>query len=185
MKPARLASAVAVAAFLAGTAAFATATPLPAGITAVPLAVVTNDRDATVSRLQLMVDAQDTVRGIYLDTSATADSQPSAESARVYPLAKIETDKGVVLGQGQGVKAIFLRGNIASQAGQGSLVIRYLTNGIFRHYAECKIDLHRVGPDHWQLVNAYDGQPIDQMRVKTWALGISTIANVCPNTSLG
>lgn len=172
-----------LAALLIGSAVTATASTLPAGVTAVPLAVVTNDRDASVSRLELMVDAQATVRGIYLETSANSASTPTAESGQVYPLASIESEDGVVLGQGQGVKAIFLRGSIASRDGQGSLVIRYLTNGIFKHYAECKIGLERLGPHDWQLVNAYDGQPIQQIEVKTWALGISTLENVCPTAS--
>jgi hypothetical protein len=33
------------------------------------------------------------------------------------------------------------------------------------------------------LVNACDGQPIERIKVETWALGISTLANVCPNTA--
>ena len=184
MKSFRFAALVA-AALLAGASGVAGAASPPAGFTTVPLAVVTNDRDATVSRLQLMLDPADGVRGIYLDTSAAAGETALADSGRVYPLAAIETGKGVVLGQGQGVKAIFLRGKIGATDGHGTLVIRYLTNGVFRHFAECSIDLERVAPDHWQLVNAYDGRPIEQMKVQTWALGISTIANVCPGTSLG
>lgn len=181
MKFTRLASTLAFAFAASAITLGSSAATLPVGVIAVPLAVVTNDRDATVSHLQLMVDDQSGVRGIFLDTSANAGSAPTAASGRVYPLAEIETSKGVVLGQGQGVKAIFLRGTIAAQ--KGSLTIRYLTNGVFRHYAECQIDLQRVGPDHWQLVNAYDGRPIERMKVQTWALGISTIANVCPNTT--
>ncbi len=109
-------------------------------------------------------------------------SDRSQAKGQVYWLDRIESRDGVVLGQGQGVKAILLRGTIESQAGQGSLVISYLTNGIFRHYAECRIDLKRVSLQQWQLVNAYDGRPIEQIKVKTWTLGISTLANVCPGT---
>lgn len=158
----------------------AQAVGLPAGVTAVPLAKVTNDRDASVSRLQLLVDAHAGVEGIYLATSANADSDPAAARGQMYPLASIESAQGVVLGQGQGVKAIFLRGNIRAQAGQGALVIRYLKNGVFRHWGECRINMQKLGPHDWRLVNAYDGQPIDSIQVKTWALGISTLANVCP-----
>ncbi|WHZ18709.1 MAG: hypothetical protein OJF55_000858 [Rhodanobacteraceae bacterium] len=183
MKSVILAS-VLVLALSAGATAFAAVVPLPAGITAVPLAVVTNDRDTSVSHLELMLDAQAGVRGIYMETRVNAESGPESAKAEVYPLAEIETGKGVVLGQGQGVKAIFLRGSIASRDGQGSLVIRYLANGVFRRYAECRIDIQRLGPDRWQLVNAYDGRPIERMQVQTWALGISTIANVCPGTAL-
>jgi hypothetical protein len=167
---------------LAGGVASAATLPLPAGTTAVPLAVITNDRDASVSRMALMV-SDSTVSGIAMETSANAGSDPAEATSQIYPLAGIESRDGVVLGQGQGVKAIFLRGDIASQDGRGSLTIRYLTNGVFRHWAECRIDLQKLGPNHWQLVNAYDGRPIERIKVKTWALGISTLANVCPGTA--
>lgn len=177
----RLASVLAFTLLTGGVASAATL-PLPAGTTAVPLAVITNDRDTSVSRMNLMV-SDATVSGIYMETSANAASDPADAKSQVYPLAGIESQDGVVLGQGQGVKAIFLRGNIVSQDGHGSLTIRYLTNGVFRHWAECRIDLQKLGPHHWQLVNAYDGRPIERIKVKTWALGISTLANVCPNTA--
>lgn len=179
MKLLVLASVLAFA-LLSGGVVSAAALPLPAGTTAVPLAVITNDRDTSVSRMNLMVDDQSTVSGIYMETSANADSDPADAKAKVYPLAGIESGDGVVLGQGQGVKAIFLRGNIASAEGRGTLTIRYLTNGVFRHWAECRIDLRKLGPHHWQLVNAYDGHPIERIKVETWALGISTLTNVCP-----
>jgi hypothetical protein len=167
---------------LAGTVASASTLPLPTGITTVPLAIVTNDRDTSVSRLELMVNDAATVSGIYMETDASATSDPAKAKSMVYPLAGIESIDGVALGQGQGVKAIYLQGTIASAEGQGKLVIRYLANGVFRHFKECRIDLKRVGPHDWQLVNAYDGQPIEQIQVKTWALGISTLGNVCPVT---
>ncbi|HVU80411.1 MAG TPA: hypothetical protein VHD89_00225 [Rhodanobacteraceae bacterium] len=177
----RLASILAFT-LLAGGVASAATLPLPAGTTAVPLAVITNDRDTSVSRMALMV-SDSTVSGIAMETIANAGSDPTDATSQIYPLAGIESHDGVVLGQGQGVKAIFLRGDIASQDGHGSLTIRYLTNGVFRHWAECRIDLQKLGPNHWQLVNAYDGRPIEHIKVKTWALGISTLANVCPKTS--
>ncbi|HEX5960866.1 MAG TPA: hypothetical protein VFY97_06425 [Rhodanobacteraceae bacterium] len=180
MKLSRPLLSAAVFALSAGMALSTQAVTLPVGMTAVPLAIVTNDRDASVSRLELMVDAEASVSGIYLETSASADSDPAQAKGRVYPLAGIESADGVVLGQGQGVKAIYLRGTITSQAGHGSLTIRYLANGVFRHWSECRIGLQKLGPHRWQLVNAYDGQQIDHIEVKTWALGIKTLGNVCP-----
>lgn len=177
----RLASLLAFT-LLTGGAASAATLPLPAGTTAVPLAVITNDRDTSVSRMALMV-SDSTVSGISMETSANAGTDPADAKSQIYPLAGIESHEGVVLGQGQGVKAIFLRGDIASREGHGSLTIRYLANGVFRHWAECRIDLRKLGPQRWQLVNAYDGRPIDRIKVKTWALGISTLANVCPKTT--
>lgn len=160
--------------------ASAAAATLPTGVTALPLASITNDRDASVSDIKLMVNDSGSVRGIYLETRASANSDPAQAKTQVYPLAGLESRDGVVLGQGQGVKAIFLKGEIPPQGDHGSLVIRYLANGIFRHFKECRIGLERTGPDDWQLVNAYDGHPITHIEVQTWALGISTIGNVCP-----
>jgi len=165
---------------LCGIVMPASAVPLPQGMTTVPLATITNDRDTSVSEINLILGSQAMVRGIYLETKAGADSGTAAASEQIHWLGGIESDDGVVLGQGQGVEAIFLRGNIESQSGYGSLVIRYLTNGIFGHYDECRVDLQRLAPQKWQLVNSYNNKPIEHIEVQTWALGISTIGNVCP-----
>lgn len=153
---------------------------LPAGMTTVPLATITNDRDSSVSQINLMVNEQAIVRGIYLTTSASLDSSPAQAQGQVYWLSGIESGNGVVLGQGQGVDAIVLRGNIEPKNGYGSLVISYLSNGIFWNYDQCRINLQRVDPHHWKLINSYNNQPVTHIKVKTWALGISTLANVCP-----
>lgn len=155
----------------------ATAQQLPPGMTAVPLAMITNDRDSSVSTMALMLDNQAFVHGIYMETSGGEKM-----SGQVYWIDGIESRDGVVLGQGQGVKAIFLRGRIQSQGDHGALVIRYLTNGLFRKYDECAVKLERVAPYDWQLVNAYDNHPIKLIKLQTWALGISTLANVCPGS---
>lgn len=167
-------------ALLIGTTVSAGAAPIPNGMTTVPLAAITNDRDATVSHFKLIVGDDAAARGIYLDTSANADSPPLETSGQVYWSDAIASDEGVVLGQGQGVKAVFLQGTLESEGEQDSLVIRYLTNGVFMKYAECRVGIQRMSPDGWQLVNAYDGRPIKQIQVRTWMLGISTLENVCP-----
>ena len=164
-----------------GIAACGATPPLPDGMTAVPLATITNDRDGSISEMALMLDDQAFVHGIYMQTTTAAGAPPA--SAQVYWLDGIESRDGVVLGQGQGVKAIFLQGMIEPQGGHGALVIKYLANGIFRKYDQCSVRLQRVAPYDWQLVNAYDGHPIKLIQVRTWALGISTIANVCPDSA--
>jgi hypothetical protein len=181
MKPICALSSLAIALF-AGAAASATTRTLPAGMTAVPLAVVTNDRDNSVSELALMLDDQAFVHGIYMETTSGEGDGPSGTSGQVYWLDGIESRNGVVLGQGQGVKAIFLRGMIEPQGDHGALVIKYLSNGIFKSYDECAVKLERLGPYDWQLVNAYDDRPITLIEVRTWALGISTLGNVCPGS---
>ncbi len=173
-------SLVAALVLLVGIACAASIHRVPVGITTVPLAYITNDRDSSISNLKLMLNDQGEVRGIYLQTRASASTDPAQAKGRVYLLADIESPDGVVLGQGQGVKAIYLKGNIPPWGDHGSLVVRYLTNGIFRHYDQCRIGLERLGPGNWKLVNAYTGRTIRHIEVETWALGISTIGNVCP-----
>lgn len=158
----------------------AAAVPLPEGMTAVPLATITNDRDTSVSQINLMLNERAVVRGIYLETSPAAEGKPPAANDRVYWLGGIESSHGVVLGQGQGVQAILLRGDIEPRNGHGSLVIQYLTNGLFGSYDKCRVALRRTAPYQWQLVSAYTGKPIEHIAVQTWALGISTLTNVCP-----
>lgn len=157
---------------------------VPPGIKVLPLAGITNDRDRSVSHLNLMVDGSSDVRGIYMETDVPgkADGADSVapRDAHVFWLRNIESPDGVVLGQGNGVKAILLRGTIDSRAGSGALVVKFVTNGLLMSYRECKLGLHKQDALGWQLVNAYNGQPVKQIEVKTWMLGISTLKNVCP-----
>lgn len=161
---------------------------LPPNVEMVQLAGITNDRDTSVSYLNLVLNQSNGVRGIYVQTRVPGGRDAGHDSGRgikdgAFSLKKIESRKGVVLGQGQGVKAILLRGNIDSQAGTGSLVIKYLTNGLLMSYSQCKIGLRRAGHRKWELVNAYNGRQIHNIKVKTWWLGISTLQNVCPGSA--
>lgn len=175
---------IALLGLLVGVTASASVREVPAGLTVLPLAGITNDRDSSVSRLNLMLDARAVVRGIYMETSAPGrgDGEQAAKpvSTRVYWMQNIDSPQGVVLGEGQGVKAILLRGTIDSGAGRGSLEVRYLSNGLLMKYHACRLDLRRTSPQDWRLLNAYSGQQVTQIEVKTWTLGISTLKNVCP-----
>lgn len=180
---------VALLALAIGLAAPADLRALPQGLaaeglTGVPLAGITNDRDTSVSRLSLMLDGRADVRGIRMETGvpggpAGADRDAAVET-RLYPLERLAGPEGIVLGQGSGVKAILLRGTIDSRAGQGSLVVRYLTNGLLMTYRECALGLERSPERDWHLVNAYDGRPVTEIEIQTWMLGISDLKNVCP-----
>ena len=190
MKQKLMMAAFSLTAMMTGSAVLAATQPAPvrssasADMTVVRLAGITNDRDTSVSYLNLMVGRQHSVRGIYVETQVPeAGAAARVVSQNTYTLKNIESREGVVLGQGQGVKAILLQGRINSQDGRGMLTIKYLNNGIFRSYKECQIGLQRVTPQHWELVNAYDGQPVRHIEVKTWMLGISTLTHVCPGGS--
>lgn len=169
---------------ISGSVAFAGTEPLPAGMKMIRLAAITNDRDTSVSYLNLMVNQHEAVSGIFVQTKVPETNQPHAAdrviSQSVYWLKNIESNQGVVLGQGKGHKAILLQGDINSRDGRGSLVIKYLNNGVFGSYKQCRVALQRVSPFNWGLINAYNDQPVKRIEVKTWLLGISTLTHVCP-----
>ena len=171
---------------LLSSTAFANVDSLPANVDVVPLAGITNDRDSNVSYLKLMLGENNAVRGIYLQTHAhprkASDDGDVGANGGAFSLAEIESDKGVVLRAAEGRKVILLRGSIDSQAGKGSLVITYLTNGLSMSYGQCKVGLRKSGAREWKLVNAYNGKNIKDIEIKTWWLGISTLGNVCPGS---
>lgn len=162
-----------------GTTLRANAVPDPVGATLVPLVAITNDRDTSISEIELLLGPHELVRGLRIATYEKGDD-PDQAREQLVPLAALESAQGAVVGQGQGVKAILLRGDIHPNEGTGALVIRYLTNGVFGKYKECRVNLRRTGPSQWDLVNAYTHGSVGHIHVKTWALGISTLENVCP-----
>lgn len=176
----RLLLSIAVGAMCAGAACVASAVPLPSGLSSIPLANITNDRNPDVNQLNLMVTAQGIVRGLFVMTNPDPEAHPSEAKGEVYWLKELESPDGAVLSEGQGVKAIILHGRVAAAENAGSLTIRYVKNGIFKNYEACKVNLQKLAPDRWRLVNAYDGHPVQQIVIKTWAFGISTLQNVCP-----
>lgn len=151
----------------------------PAGTTTVPLVAITNDRDTSISEIELMLGPQKHVKGLYIATYAKDRAAGPAEG-QLIPLAELETPEGAVIGQGQGVKAILLSGKIEPIGGTGTLTIKYITNGLFRRYADCDVHLQHSSPNAWHLSNAYTQGKVERIHVKTWALGISTLENVCP-----
>ena len=174
---------IAALSLVTGAHAFAKS-ELPPGSKLIPLAEISNDRDQSISFLNLVVNKQDRVAGVFLITKVPGKDTKGGSFRTVskinYSLSKIESKEGVVLGQGQGVKAILLQGRINSPAGRGNLKIEYLSNGLLMRYNHCNVDLRRLHFDDWRLINAYNGKPIKRINVKTWFLGISTLQHVCP-----
>ena len=87
---------------------------------------------------------------------------------------------GAVLDGDATHEAIVLRGSIDSTLGNASLLITYLSNGLFGRHRDCRVGLVRDPGGRWHIVNAYDRQRVDHLVVKTWALGISTVQGICP-----
>lgn len=144
-----------------------------------PLASITNDHDPSVSVLGLLTGSGDEVSGVSIVTRHPDRQGPDRIVRRSYPLQRVETPRGIVLTRKHGRDLIRLHGRIDSKNGHGTLVIRYLSNALFGSHHDCRVDLKRIEPDRWQLIDVANGQPIDRIRVKTWLLGISTITPVC------
>lgn len=154
--------------------------PAPApNVDVVPLARIVNDRNSNVSYLNLMVSRDDAVRGIYVQGHGSAEGRGNG----AFWLRDIQGEKGVVLRKAQGRKVISLRGTIDSRAGKGSLVITYLHNGLLMSYSRCKLGIRKSGRRDWKLINAYNGNEVTDIEIKTWWLGIATLASVCPATA--
>lgn len=153
------------------------------GMDAAKLATITNDRNASLSTLYVVIDDHGVLRGVYIRTISRTHEKAEPQGA-IYWLDAIEQGNGVVVGQGQGVDAIYLSGNYKPGNQRGSLVIRYLTNGIFWTYDTCQMHLRQTG-NAWQLVNSYTGRPIRHIRVDTWALGILVFRSSSQNVLQG
>jgi hypothetical protein len=134
------------------------------------LASVTNDRDAHLQRLGVLLYAGKVV-GLRFDTI-----NGSNPHARDFSLDDVKA--GAVLDVKH--KAIVLRGFIDSDIGNANLIITYLSNVVFGRYKECHASMVRDESGRWHIVNAYDHKWVTQLVVKTRALGISTIEGICP-----
>jgi hypothetical protein len=159
--------------------AFLPSIVMAASTVASPLATITNSRNHDVSQLSAIVDAQATVQAIGFDTLHNDQNPPTRTSLR-FPMSAISQGSGIVLDSEDGHKAILLRGQIDSAAGRGMLVISYLNNGLFGSFTDCNINAIRGNDGVWHLQNAYNQQIVQSAHVVTYALGISTIQNICP-----
>jgi hypothetical protein len=141
------------------------------------LATVSNDRNADVSMLSLEVENNGTVDGLYFSTKHADTGQTTHTE---FPLSQIQSADGVVLDGDATHKVFILQGTIDAQKGSGLLTVKYLANGLTGEYQQCGgIKLQRAQDQKWSLFN-YKNQPLTKIEVVTWALGISTVQNVCP-----
>jgi hypothetical protein len=143
-----------------------------ADVTFQRLASITNDRNADLQYLGVLLDAGQVV-GLRFDTINGNDPHESDFSID-------EMKAGAVLDGDATHKAIVLRGSIDSAVGNADLVITYLSNGLFGKHKDCRADMVRDQSGQWHIVNIYDRQWVNHLVVKTWALGISTVQGICP-----
>jgi hypothetical protein len=143
-----------------------------ADVTFQPLASITNDRNANLQSLGVLVDAGQVV-GLRFDTVNGRHPHVSDFSIDVMK-------SGAVLDGDANHENIVLRGSIDSTVGTADLVITYLSNGLLGKHRDCRASMVRDESGQWHLVNIYDHTRVDHLVVKTWRLGISRIEGICP-----
>ena len=143
-----------------------------AHVTLQPLARITNDRNADLQRLEVLLEAGQVV-GLRFDTI-------NGENPHASDFSLADMQAGVVLDGDAQHEAIILRGSIDSRVGDSQLLISYLSNGLFGRHKACRAGMERDASGQWHIVNIYDHQWVAQLVVRTWSLGISTIEGICP-----
>jgi hypothetical protein len=136
------------------------------------LASITNDRNADLQRLSVLLAAGQVV-GLRFDTVNGANPHASDFSLD-------EMKAGAVLDGDAQHEAIVLRGSIDSTIGDADLTVTYLANGLFGTRKNCHARMVRDERGQWHIVNIYDHERVDHLVVETWTFGISTIDGICP-----
>lgn len=95
-----------------------------------PIASITNDRNADLQSLGVLLDAGQVV-GLRFDTINGAHPHESDFSVG-------EVKAGAVLDGDAKHEAIVLRGSIDSSVGNADLIITYLSNGLFGMHKDCR-----------------------------------------------
>jgi hypothetical protein len=146
-------------------------TATAADVTFQPLASITNDRNADLQSLGVLLDAGQVV-GLRFETIKGNNPHKSDFSID-------DMKAGAVLDGDAKHKAI-LRGSIDSTVGNADLVITYLSNGLLGKHKDCRASIVRDERGQWHIVNIYDHKWVNHLVVQTWTLGISTIEGICP-----
>lgn len=137
-----------------------------------PLASITNDRNADLQNLGVLL-VLGRIVGLRFDTINGKNPHEAYFSLH-------DMERGAVLDGDGKHKAIVLRGSIDPTVGNADLVITYLSNGLSGRHKDCRADIVRDERGQWHIVNIYDHRWVDHLIVQTWKLGISTIEGICP-----
>jgi hypothetical protein len=141
-------------------------------VTVQPLASITNNRNADLQSLGILLDARQVV-GLRFDTINGKNPHESDFSID-------DMKAGAVLDGDAKHKAIVLRGSFDSTAGNADLVVTYLSNGLLGKHKDCRAGIVRDERGQWRIVNIYDHKRVNHLVIKAWRLGISTIEGICP-----
>ncbi len=158
---------------LLGLAEVQARTAIAADVVFQQLASITNDRNADLQNLGLLLVLGQVV-GLRFDT--INGNHPHESYFSIHDM-----ERGAVLDGDGKHKAIVLRGSVDSTAGNADLVITYLSNGVSGKHKDCRAGIVRDEKGQWHIVNIYDHRWVDHLVVQTWKLGISRIEGVCPH----
>ena len=147
-------------------------TATAADLTFQPLASITNNRNADLQSLGVLLDAGQVV-GLRFETI-------NGNNPHERDFSLDDMKAGAVLGSDAKHKAILLRGSFDSTVGNADLVITYLSNGLLGKHKDCRASIVRDERGQWHIVNIYDHKWVDHLVVQTSRLGISTIDGICP-----
>jgi len=145
---------------------------LAADVTFQPLASITNDRNADLQHVGILLDAGEVV-GLRFDTI-------DGNNSHVSDFSIDDIKAGAVLDGDAERKAIVLQGSIYSMGGNANLVITYLSNGLSRKHTVCYARIERDASGQWHILDIYEHKWVDHLVIKTRPLGISTIQGICP-----
>ena len=137
-----------------------------------PLASITNDRNADLHHVGVLLDAGEVV-GLRFDTI-------NGNNSHISDFSIDDIKAGAVLDDDAKRKAIVLQGSIYSTAGNANLVITYLSNGLSRKHKVCYARIERDASGQWHILDIYEHKWVDHLVIKTRPLGISTIQGICP-----
>ena len=147
-------------------------TATAAEVTFQPLARITNNRNADLQSLGVLLDAGQVV-GLRFETI-------NGNNPREHDFSIDDMKAGAVLAGDARHKAILLRGSFDSTAGNANLLITYLSNGLLGKHKDCRASIVRDETGQWHVVNIYDHKWVDHLVVQTSSRGISTIEGICP-----
>jgi hypothetical protein len=153
--------------------------PVPPGVRLHLLATITNNRNSDVHELNVEINPDQSVRGLYFNSFINS-TQPPIHRTREFPLSELLRPKGATIIAESGHDVIYLFAQLGPQQRSADLVVRYLSNGLFNSYEDCSLKAAIDDSGEWNLLNAYTGKKLDQIIIQAWSLGVSTIENVCP-----
>jgi hypothetical protein len=153
--------------------------PVPPGHGLNKLLTMSSDRDSLTTELSALINSTGEVAGLYSSPESSSFLEGSEEGRNVFWLSEIESKDGALMLEAQGKKILFLEGRLDRQTQEGKFSVRFLTNGLFGRYSSCEFLLRRAG-NGWFVQNAYNGKRVNQVKVITHSLGITTLQGFCP-----